>query len=235
MTEKELIKRIDRITAQHIFEMSDNSLKMLTSDFKESLVRRLVSKGPSFGDQKKILDCIDDTIYRTRFFDGYEVIEKIRFDLECGILITVSKESDGIEKKISDAEIKITAEKNTEKIAALEARIKELEAENERLSKENEELKEIKMIMDTPLDAIEADSKVGLTEILKLMVKDGANFEKSNNKTIGAKALKMMTGRSESACKQIFSSPLSPTYPQHKKKIAELNDYLKTLGMKTLL
>ena len=89
--------------------------------------------------------------------------------------------------------------------------------------------------MNTPLDAIEADSKVGLTEILKLMAQDGANFDKHNNKTIAVKALKMMTGRSESACKQIFSSPLSPTYPQHKKKIEELNGYLETLGMGTLL
>ena len=134
---------------------------------------------------------------------------------------------------ISETEI---AEKETHDVnlTAYETRIKELEAENERLSKENEELKEIKKIMDTPLDGIEAYSKVGLTEVLKLMENDGANFEKSNNKTIAAKALMMMTGRSESACKQIFSSPLSTTYSGHKKKISELNGYLKALGMKTL-
>ncbi|HAE23783.1 MAG TPA: hypothetical protein DCG33_00440 [Prevotellaceae bacterium] len=129
----------------------------------------------------------------------------------------------------------IAEKENNVDFSSLEERIKELEEENERLSKENEELKEIKMIMDTPLDAIEADSKVGLTEILKLMVNDGANFAKHNNKTIASKALKMMTGRSESACKQIFSSPLSPTYSGHKNKISELNGYLKALGMKTLL
>jgi predicted RNase H-like nuclease (RuvC/YqgF family) len=161
---------------------------------------------------------------------------------------TMTKED--IDKAISDAESNMVPdEKSSETIAALEERIKELEAEiekqksenkklkaeNERLSKENDELKEIKMIMGTPLDAIEADSKVGLTEILKLMVNDGANFAKHNNKTIASKALKMMTGRSESACKQIFSSPLSPTYSGHKNKISELNGYLKALGMKTLL
>lgn len=122
-----------------------------------------------------------------------------------------------------------------DKSAQLLARIKELEAENEQLKERNKELEKIKAIMDTPLDGIEADSKVGLTLIMKLMMNDGANFEKSKNKTVAAKALKMMTGRSESACKQIFSTPLSPTYPRHQNKIAELNGYLKALGMKTLL
>ena len=83
----------------------------------------------------------------------------------------------------------IAEKENNVDFSSLEERIKELEEENERLSKENEELKEI---MNTPLDAIEADSKVGLTEILKLMAQDGANFDKHNNKTIAVKALKMM-------------------------------------------
>lgn len=126
-----------------------------------------------------------------------------------------------------------TDEKKSETTTAIEQRIKELESEIETLRKENEELKEIKSMMDTPLDDIEADSKVGLTVILKLMEKDGANFEKSKNKTIAMKALKMMTGRSESACKQIFSVPLSLAY--HKRKINEMNDYLNALGMETQL
>lgn len=117
----------------------------------------------------------------------------------------------------------------------LEARNKELEEENRLLREKNEQLADIKNLFDTPLDGFEADSKVGLTLIMKLMKNDGADFEKSNNKTIAAKALKMMTGRSESACKQIFSVPLSPTYSGHKKKITELNGYLETLGMKTRL
>ena len=120
-------------------------------------------------------------------------------------------------------------------IAPLKKRIEELEEENERLKEKVKELEVSKQLLDTPLDAIEADSKVGLTEILKLMKNDGANFTKSKNKTIAAKALKMMTGRSDSACKQIFSVPLSPTYSGHKKKISELNGYLEALGMKTLL
>ncbi|MBO4500588.1 MAG: hypothetical protein J5732_10120 [Bacteroidaceae bacterium] len=123
----------------------------------------------------------------------------------------------------------------TEQFHQLETRIAELEEENERLKEKIKELEEFKQLLDTPLDAIEADSKVGLTEILKLMENDGANFTKSKNKTIAAKALKMMTGRSDSACKQIFSVPLSPTYSGHKKKISELNGYLEALGMKTLL
>ena len=87
----------------------------------------------------------------------------------------------------------------------------------------------------TTLDSSEADNKGWLTLIMKLIKNDVDYFEKSKNKTIAAKALKMMTGRSESACKQIFSVPLSPTYSGHKKKITELNSYLETLGMKTRL
>lgn len=138
-------------------------------------------------------------------------------------------------RKLKEQGTQVIPPVHNEDTASLRQLIKELKEENERLCKEKDELKEIKMIMDTPLDGIEADSKVGLTVILKLMENDGANFVKHNNKTIAVKALKMMTGRSESACKQIFSSPLSPTYPQHKIKIAELNEYLKTLGMKTLI
>ena len=140
-----------------------------------------------------------------------------------------------IDKAISEAEGKTIDGNNSEQIAVLKAHIKQLEDENEQLKERNKELEEIKAIMDTPLDDIEADSKVGLTEILKLMKNDGANFDKSRSKTIATKALKMMTGRSESACKQIFSSKLSATYPRHQNKIAELNGYLKALGMKTLL
>ena len=195
----------------------------------------------------------------------YELIKDVNLSLDCGMIIKPEELdkfiSDAENNTITDvkksettaaleARINELKEENrklkeqgtqvippvhNEDTASLRQLIKELKEENERLCKEKDELKEIKMIMDTPLDGIEADSKVGLTVILKLMENDGANFVKHNNKTIAVKALKMMTGRSESACKQIFSSPLSPTYPQHKIKIAELNEYLKTLGMKTLI
>ena len=169
--------------------------------------------------------------YTAGFNDYPEKVDKMLDDIDkelsCKYTLEATQatsETEVVEKKKHDVDL-----------TPYKARIKELEEENERLSKENEELKEIKMIMDTPLDGIEADSKVGLTLIMKLMKNDGADFEKSKNKTVAAKALKMMTGRSESACKQIFSVPLSPTYSGHKKKITELNDYLKKLGMKTQL
>lgn len=146
MTEQELIKRIDRISGQHIVGMSNESLKMLTSNFKESLVRRLVSKGSSLRDQVLILDTINGTIndyYRVNYsnikdwiINGREAVNNIRFDLECGILITVGKETDDIGKEISDAENNTTAEKYSEKRAALEARIKELEEENKELKEQ---------------------------------------------------------------------------------------------------
>ena len=242
--------------------MSDESLKKLTSSFKESLVRRVVALGPSLRDQEVILERINETLmdyYRANYNnlpywvnDALDAIKNIRFDLECGILIKNEPETVDFNKSMDDFKNnKLTSEEinelllnaetinfssdNIKPTTALEQRVKKLEEENERLKEKVKELEEFKQLLDTPLDAIEADSKVGLTEILKLMENDGANFTKSKNKTIAAKALKMMTGRSDSACKQIFSVPLSPTYSGHKKKISELNGYLEALGMKTLL
>lgn len=279
MTPKEKeknITRINKLDYQTIKSMGTDYLVRLTSEFSEPLVRKLVARGKSLGQQLEILRHVKtnyeywkkNIVGISGPFDFPEYIKDIQLDLKCHLMITdeenteTSEESieeymakhamtkEDIDKAISDAESNtVPDEKSSETIAALEEHIKELEAEiekmksenkelkaeNERLSKENEELKEIKKIMDTPLDGIEAYSKVGLTEILKLMENDGANLKKSNNKTIAAKALKMMTGRSESACKQIFSSPLSTTYSGHKNKISELNDYLQALGMKTLL
>lgn len=143
------------------------------------------------------------------------------------------KKKEGEKKESSPSGVEIDQLKKT--LKEMDLIIMELKKENEGLKEQVKEFEEIKQLWDTPLDGIEAGSKVGLTEILKLMENDGANFEKSNNKTIAAKALMMMTGRSESACKQIFSSPLSTTYSGHKKKISELNDYLQALGMKTLI
>ena len=143
------------------------------------------------------------------------------------------KKNEGEEKVPSSSVVGIDQLKET--LKTMDLIITELKKENEGLKKQIKELEEYKQMLDTPLDGIEADSKVGLTLIMKLMKNDGADFEKSKNKTIAAKALKMMTGRSESACKQIFSVPLSPTYSGHKKKITELNSYLETLGMKTRL
>lgn len=262
MTEQELIERIDRLSGQQIVNMSDESLKRLTLDFKESFVRRVVAVGESLRDQEIILGRFDEALrnYNDSFIDGwpgwlnngFESVSNIRFDLECGILIKNQPESVDFNKTMDDYKNnKLTSEEinelllnadtinftsdNTNPATALEQRIKELEEENEQLKEKVKELEESKQLLDTSLDGVEADSKVGLTEILKLMENDGANFDKHNNKTIAAKALKMMTGRSESACKQIFSSPLSPTYSGHKKKISELNGYLEALGMKTLL
>ncbi len=279
MTPKEKeknIRRINNLNWQLIKTFGFERMAIITSEYNESLVRKLIARGQSLKEQEIIYGHVRTTYEKWKketalitgpvHFPAY--FKDIITDLDCKIPIKGEEETDApeesieeymakhamtkedIDKAISDAENNtVPDEKSSETIAALEEHIKELEdeiekkksenkelkAENESLCKDIEELKEIKKIMDTPLDGIEAYSKVGLTEILKLMENDGANFEKSNNKTIAAKALMMMTGRSESACKQIFSSPLSPTYSGHKNKISELNGYLQALGMNTLL
>lgn len=201
--------------------------------FEERSVRDIVKAFGSTEEEKhNVVDLLRQAshgFYTAGYNDYPEIVDKMLDDIDDEISRKYNPEATHVESETGISE----KDKNDVDLTAYETRIKELEAENERLSKENEELKEIKKVWDTPLDGIEADSKVGLTEILKLMENDGANFNKHNNKSIAAKALKMMTGRSESACKQIFSSPLSPTYSGHKDKILELNGYLKELGMKT--
>ena len=111
----------------------------------------------------------------------------------------------------------------------------QLKNENSELKKKIEELQNTIVVQNENLGSIDAASKIGLTFIMKLMENDGADFNKSGNKAIGAKVLKMLTGRSESACKAIFSDPLSPNYPPHRQIINELNQHLSKLGVKTLL
>ena len=113
-------------------------------------------------------------------------------------------------------------------IAQLKEQIKVLEAEKNQLNETIETL-------NANLGEIDFAAKIGLELIVELMKKDGANFEKHGNKTVCSKALRMMTGRSQSLCKSIHSEPLSKTNPQHKTKIKELNDLLEKLGMETRL
>lgn len=111
----------------------------------------------------------------------------------------------------------------------------ELKKENSELRSEVEKLRGDISVLNENLGSIDAASKIGLAFIIKLLEKDGAIFNKSGNKVIGAKVLKMLTGRSESACKAIFSDPLSTNYPPHKQIIKELNEYLSKLGVNTHL
>jgi len=149
---------------------------------------------------------------------------------ECNLTIPERiLEEKGVSKKVKKVNVNINNNIDKDKI------IKKLKADKKQLESTTETLKSTIELLKADLGTIEADSKVGLTVILKLMENDGANFKKYGNKKVAAEALKMMTGRSESACKAIFSDPLSPTYPKHKEKISELNGLLKKLGMKTIL
>ena len=196
-------------------------------DAREWILSHIVGRVGDYYDEARF----SDVIPRKR--KGFEAIRKLQNAYEKMGLKWKPLYADYDLSDNDDDQNLLEEVDNNNETEQLQARIKELEEENEQLRKENEELKEYKALMDTPLDGIEADSKVGLAIIKELMKNDGANFEKSKNKTIGAQALKMMTGRSESACKQIFSVPLSKNY--HAKKICELNGYLQELGMKTLL
>ncbi len=160
MTEQELIERIDSLSGQLIDNMCDESLKMLTLNFKESLVRRIIALGPTLCDQEEILKRINNTLmeyYRANYNDlpywvndAIDAIKNIRFDLDCGILIKNQPESVDFNKAMDDYKNnKLTSEEinelllnadtinytsdNTNPTTALEQRIEELEEENEQL------------------------------------------------------------------------------------------------------
>ena len=172
MTPKEKeknIKRINNLDFQSIIRLSTEYIARLTSDYSESLVRKLIARGKSLSQQFEILRHVKsnyeywqkNTVGISGPFDFPEFIKEIQLDLKCGLMITgedeteTSEESieeymakhamtkEDLDKAISDYKNKKeTDEKHSETTAALEARIKELEAEIEKLKSENKELKE---------------------------------------------------------------------------------------------
>ena len=126
MTEHELIKRIEGMNINLLLEMSFQSLAILTDNYKESLVKRVVGRGETTKEQEILLDEIRKSydynlnIQNVSFSkETHRLFSRLLFDLECGILIT-------------NEALSPTDEKKSESITTLEQRIKELEAENER-------------------------------------------------------------------------------------------------------
>lgn len=89
MDYNELKKRIAGINYKNISSMDEFSMKMLTDNFKEPLVRRLIARAPQ-DRQKWVLSWIENkytACYRWDPTPPY-YFATIRFDIDCGIPIT---------------------------------------------------------------------------------------------------------------------------------------------------
>ena len=88
MDYNELKKRIDGIRYDRIPDMDEFSVKMLTDNFKEPLVRRLISRAP-LNYQKWALEWIERKFRDCNPFNHIypSYFQSLRFDIDCGIFI----------------------------------------------------------------------------------------------------------------------------------------------------
>lgn len=186
MTPKEKeknIRRINNLNWQLIKTFGFERLAIITSEYNESLVRKLIARGQSLKEQEIIYGHVRTTYEKWKketalitgpvHFPAY--FKDIITDLDCKIPIKGEEETDApeesieeymakhamtkedIDKAISDyRNKKETDEKKSEKTAALEARKKELEKEIEKLKSENKELKEQLIQKPTAVENTEA-------------------------------------------------------------------------------
>lgn len=153
MTEKELIERIDKMSYRDLSNMSYPSMAMLTGDYQESLVRRVVGRGKTILEQMHLRNRINSS-YEFNVNEGNvrydpqtpQLLTSLQFDLECGIPI-----------KNENVTVLPSDEKEVKPAADFENRIKELEEENKRLSEENKErINQLKAEIDNLNNSLEA-------------------------------------------------------------------------------
>lgn len=137
MDNNELKKRIDIISYDNIPNMDEFSVKMLTDNFKEPLVRRLVSRAPK-NNQKWALDWIERKYRDCNRWNPTlpPYFQTLRFDIDCGISIMPDDDT-------SNAAPVSTSKENTTK-AVSQTETKKKQTRIDELEKENAELKNIK-------------------------------------------------------------------------------------------
>lgn len=145
MDYNELKKRIDNISYTHISVMEANSIKMLTGNFQESLVRRLLAQCPKHY-QKAILRVIEEDYKMTM---GYNRIpayfQSILFDIDCGIFITADDEEVGVPQEERERGQSVEEKANRVSqpdIIGYQATIDDLKAEIDDLKAEIESMRE---------------------------------------------------------------------------------------------
>ena len=159
MDYNELKKRIDGIRYDRIPDMDEFSVKMLTDNFKEPLVRRLISRAP-LNYQKWALEWIERKFRDCNPFNHIypSYFQSLRFDIDCGIFIMPNDDEPTATPKSTtkEATTKSVSQKDSKK---QQTRIEKLEKENAELKKklaqktdtadgeEIEELKDIKQLL----------------------------------------------------------------------------------------
>lgn len=147
MTQEWYLKRINNLDVNSIRNLDYISLARLTCGFNPLFVGRLILRGLNFGQQRLILQHINNKYITWKrelnpknepsFYQ--KLYDYVDLSIKCGMMFRPEE----LDKFISDAGINtITGVKNPETTAAFEERIKELEEKNKRLNSENKELKE---------------------------------------------------------------------------------------------
>lgn len=159
MDKNELIRRIDGISYERIPDMDEFSVKMLTDDFKEPLVRRLISKAPA-SNQKWALEWIERKYRDCNTWNPTppSYFQTLRFDIDCGIPITSNDDASTVTHVIQSGETKVNVvvQSQTKDQQTLIAKLRKENAElKAKLAQkpvatngdENEELKNIKQLL----------------------------------------------------------------------------------------
>lgn len=135
MDKNELIRRIDGISYERIPDMDEFSVKMLTDDFKEPLVRRLISKAPA-RNQKWALEWIERKYRDCNTWNPTppSYFQTLRFDIDCGIPITSNDDASTVTHVIQSGETKVNV--------VVQSQTKDQQTLIAKLRKENAELKE---------------------------------------------------------------------------------------------
>lgn len=170
MSQEELLDRIKNLDVLHIYDMSSDALAMLTSGFKEPLVRALMCRTQDNNKQKKIFTSIKRAYKNWKkdtdmfwgampYMEVYpDYMDKMQLDVECGMIVTevgsihVSPQkpfkapyvpASAIQQYIAG-----TIVTETPDISKYKARIAELEAElksrDERIAEKDAEITSLK-------------------------------------------------------------------------------------------
>ena len=141
MTQEWYLKRINNLDVNSIRNLDYISLARLTCGFNPLFVGRLILRGLNFGQQRLILQHINNKYITWKrelnpknepaFYQ--KLYDYVDLSIKCGMMFRPEE----LDKFISDAGINtITGVKNPETTAAFEARIKVLEAENGKLKEQ---------------------------------------------------------------------------------------------------
>ena len=217
MDDKERIRRIKRIDMLEILrmvrDMQPSSLKLLTDNFKEPLVRLLLSRAPQHHQHSLLFSIKEKYVYTNPTYYTPSYFKDLQFDIDCGIPITELDEAGEEERPQPEPDAKLVEEN------------KQLKAEVEQLKAQLAEA------LTLPQD-ITAKKKVRMELALRLMEKAGINkqvLERQGNKDKAGELMGALLDIPAQSCKQHVSVPgLNRNY--HKEIIKQLNPLLKDLN-----